>query len=386
TTPVIDELASALTEEILTLNERPPQAVILIGGGSQTPNIAEFLAKKLQLPNNRVAVRDVQAIQNLNTEQIPSGPDFVTPIGIAMSAHQNPIHYVTVTVNKKKVRMFELKQLTVGDCLIQAGIDVNKLYGKPGLAIFITVNDKQMTIPGQLGQPPHIYLNGERTNVDAPMKNGDVIDIQKGEDGNQPNVTLQQLIGDITEVTVYFQNKQHQLQPKYNVNGLEKTSEYIIKDKDSITWQQPQTVQEFLSNIQAQEDDLNFTFIIYVNGEKMEIEKGKTEIFINDRPATTNTRLQNNDRINIKRAKTQTIKDLLRVRGEKYWHSINVTFNDKPVTLKQQQLLVTRDGDTLTEESLLHNGDHITIEAKPLKTFIFQGVFRFIDIDLSNAS
>jgi len=386
TTPVIDELASALTEEILTLNERPPQAVMLIGGGSQTPNIAEFLAKKLQLPNNRVAVRDVQAIQNLNTEQIPSGPDFVTPIGIAMSAHQNPIHYVTVTVNKKKVRMFELKQLTVGDCLIQAGIDVNKMYGKPGLAIFITVNGKQMTISGQLGQPPHIYLNGERTNVDAPIKNGDIIDIQKGLDGNQPNVTLRQLIGDIPKVTVYFQDKPYQLHPTYYVNGQEKAREYIIKDKDSITWKQTQTVGEFLSNIQVPEGELNFSFSIYVNGEKVNIEKGETEIYINDKPAEASTQLQNNDHIKIKRAKTPRIKDLLYLRGEKFWHSIDITFNDEPVTLKQQQLIITRDSETLTEESLLHNDDHIMIEAKPLKTFIFQDVFRFIDIDLSNVS
>src|SRR5690625_7640549 len=154
---------------------------MLICGVSLTPQLSEQLAASLQLPENRVGERGIEAIQHLHQNDIlPSGPDYVTPIGIAISAKNNPIRYVSVYVIDTIIRMFDMKQLTVGDCLIQAGIDVNKMYGKPGLAIFITVNGKQMTISGQLGQPPHIYLNGERTSVDAPIKNGEIIDIQKG--------------------------------------------------------------------------------------------------------------------------------------------------------------------------------------------------------------
>ncbi len=38
---------------------------MLVGGGSLTPTITEELCNVLQLPNNRVAVRGIDAIQNL---------------------------------------------------------------------------------------------------------------------------------------------------------------------------------------------------------------------------------------------------------------------------------------------------------------------------------
>src|SRR5699024_4244642 len=109
----------------IELNAKPPKAVMLIGGGSLTPEISNTLAAKLQLPGNRVALRGIDAIQNLNkTDQLPTGPDFVTPVGIAIASKQNPVHYLSVTVNNRAIRMFEMKQLTIGDCLIQAGIDL----------------------------------------------------------------------------------------------------------------------------------------------------------------------------------------------------------------------------------------------------------------------
>src|SRR5699024_11466146 len=104
-------------------------------------------SEKLHLPENRVAVRGIEAIQNLHKPKaLPIGPDFITPIGIAIAANQNPIHYMSITINGHIIRMFEMKELTVGDCLIQAGIDLKKYYGKPGLASMITVNHKPITL------------------------------------------------------------------------------------------------------------------------------------------------------------------------------------------------------------------------------------------------
>src|SRR5690625_6639954 len=70
---------------------------MLVGGGSLTPELTNVLAGKLKLPSNRVAIRDITAINQLNKDSdLPMGPDFVTPIGIAIAAKQNPIHYTNV--------------------------------------------------------------------------------------------------------------------------------------------------------------------------------------------------------------------------------------------------------------------------------------------------
>ncbi|NAP00539.1 cell division protein, partial [Halomonas sp. MG34] len=181
----VEYLASKVAEEILLLNANPPKAVMLVGGGSLTPEITKILADKLRLPENRVAVRGIDAIQNLvSSEALPKGPDFVTPIGIAIAAKQNPVHYVTVNVNKQKVRMFEMKQLTVGDALIQAGLDIQKMYGRPGSAVMVTVNGKEITIPGQFGQAPQLSVNGIKTTVEQSILNNDNVEVEKGEDGS----------------------------------------------------------------------------------------------------------------------------------------------------------------------------------------------------------
>ena len=79
----------------------------------------------------------------------------MTPIGIAISAQKSPVQYRTVYVNDQPVRLFEVKKLTVGDCLLASGIKLNKLYGKPGMAMIITLNGQTITIPGGHGEAPH---------------------------------------------------------------------------------------------------------------------------------------------------------------------------------------------------------------------------------------
>ncbi len=86
--PAVKQLAQAIGEEILRLNNRTaPKAVMLVGGGSLTPDLTTELGLVLDLPTNRIAVRGVDAIQNLTKEEhIKPSPELVTPIGIAIAA------------------------------------------------------------------------------------------------------------------------------------------------------------------------------------------------------------------------------------------------------------------------------------------------------------
>ncbi len=169
----IDRLADAISKEILRLNNhQSPKAVMLVGGGSLTPELPKRLAQKLHLPENRVAIRGIDAIQKLHIdrEEMKHRPELVTPIGIAIAAKQTPIQYVTVEVNGQSIRLFDMKQLTIGDALLAAGIQLHKLYGKPGLACVVTLNGNTITIPGTHGEPPIIMKNGETATFDTPIK------------------------------------------------------------------------------------------------------------------------------------------------------------------------------------------------------------------------
>ena len=379
----IDHLAKLLADEILTLNSKSPQAVMLIGGGSLTPKINEKIAQYLQLPLNRVAVRGIEAIQLLEpNETLPKGPDFVTPIGIAISATQKPLHYTSVMVNGKTTLMFEAKQLTVGDALVQAGVDINQYYGKIGLASIITINGEKMTLPGEYGKAPKLFVNGKEASVDTTIHSGDKIVIEKGEDGKQPSVTIEDVVGKMETIPFYFQDQLVELKPVYKVNGEEKNLDYILQDKDNIVIEMPKTVEEFLASFHDQ-NLLDSKFYVYLNKRKVYV-KHNMQILLNGKVVNPKTFIYENDKLTIRYPEKVTVKNLLEQLEKEYWYKIEVTFNGEPITLQQQQIVLKRNNETLTEHAVLNHGDELTMVEQKLRPFIFQDVFRYTDINVNN--
>lgn len=378
----VGELANLITEEILNLNGTSPKAIMLIGGGSLTPLLKEKVAESLQLPYNRVAIRDIDAIQQLvKNDILPEGPDFVTPIGIAITAEQNPIHYVDVTVNENIIRMFEVNNLTVGDCLIQAGIELDQFYGRPGLAAIITVNDEKITLPGAYGKKPIIFVNGVEKKVDDTIQDGDHIVISKGENGTGPNITIKQLVGEFESIPFYFNDNPALLTASVYVNGTLVNEQYIVQDNDKIVTNFPQTVQDFL-NLQEMNDISNLTsFNVYVDNKKVTLNEGRTRILINNTEAKMNDFIRKNDRLTIKpesEVSVQTVLNQLKISLDE---TIDVTFNNKLITLKQEKAIIKKDGKKLDLNDKLAHLDKLTIIEKNIDPFIFQDVFRYIDFD-----
>ncbi|MEC5421899.1 cell division protein FtsA [Virgibacillus sp. C22-A2] len=383
----VEELAASIAEEIIQLNSKPPKAVMLVGGGSLTPDITSAIASKLQLPANRVAVRGIDAIQELNkNEKLPSGPDFVTPIGIAIAAKQNPVHYITIVVNERTIRMFEMKQLTVGDCLVQAGIDINMHYGRPGIASIVSINGKAITLPGEYGTPPAIYLNNERVTVDSHIQNGDTVTIDKGKDGREPRVSLNELIEELPSLSIYYNESKYKLTTDFYVNNQLKSKEYTVQDKDNIVLNQIRTVGDFITKIGTDQIGNTKDFSLFINNKKTTILIGEAKIIVNDNKVKLDYLLKPNDRLYISAAKEPRVVDLLNQLDNNYWNRIEVTFNGEPITMKQQRLLITRENTELNPDSLLKPDDFIEIKEKNHDPFIFQDVFRYVDIDRTSAS
>ncbi|MBP1947830.1 cell division protein FtsA [Virgibacillus litoralis] len=383
----VEKVADSVTTEILDLNSKSPKAVMLVGGGSLTPNITTALANKLQLPKNRVATRGINAIQHLvKTEKLPPGPDFVTPIGIAIAAKQNPVHYITVTVNEHTIRMFEMKQLTIGDCLVQAGLDIKKLYGKPGIASIVTVDGKEITLPGEYGQPPVIILNHYEATVDDVIHNGDEIIISKGSDGKEPHITIEELIGEGTTFVINFNNKRHELETTFSVNGQTKPKSYLIQDNDEIIIRNLHTINDFLVSKSTEKLQYTQPFSIFANDRQVTIDKGESHIYLNNKKVNRTHPLKQNDSLTIISAQHPMVKDVLPHLDKEFWNTITVTFNGKSVLIKQQQVTVLRDQLELGPDTELNLNDELEIKDRKQETFIFQDVFRYVDVDMTSAS
>ncbi|MEI3599834.1 MULTISPECIES: cell division protein FtsA [unclassified Oceanobacillus] len=382
----INRLATVIAEEIKKLNGKAPRAVMLVGGGSLTPTIANEIAVNLNLPPNRVAIRGVEAIQQLQPNAaFPGGPLFVTPIGIAITAKERPVQYTEIIINEETIRLFEVNEQTIGDALIQAGLKIHNYYGKPGIAAMIKVNGKEVTIPGGFGESPTIYLNDEPATTETRIKQMDVIKLEKGRDGDAAAITLEELIGETKQIRVKFKDTSYSLGTIYTVNGKPKPPSYYVQDKDDIHWSRLESVQDFLDFYKLGRD-VNLEFPIIVNQKKIDLPVGKTTILVNDKEATTETVLHDGDELKFTSAKTPIVKDIFEYLGKSDSYSIQVTFNKEPVSLYKPAYMVTNMEKILHNDSELHPYIRLTMKERETPFFVFQDVFRHVALDLTHAT
>lgn len=381
----IDRLALAICEEILQLNNgKPPKAVMLVGGGSLTPELPKRIAEKLQLPVNRVAIRGIDAISSLTvSEKITKGPELVTPIGIAIAAKQSPVQYMTVYVNEQPVRLFEVKKLTVGDCLLAAGIKMNKLYGRPGLAMIISLNENNITIPGQYGLPPTLMKNGAPCSLDEPIENGDYLFVEKGQDGDRTTLSIGELMDDIQMKEVEINGKTYKVEPTFSCHGKMVKTNYILKDRDDVVFQFPKTLEELFNclNLTYLIEELR-PFHLTINGKEMFFPSFSGTLYRNGVETRLQSSFENRDKITLQHKQNITVQDLANANQYILSQTMPVTFNNKEILLKKIITIVTREDQRLHEDSMICDGDILSITHQRLEPFIFQDIFKEVDIQL----
>ena len=383
--PDIELLAEKISHRILELNGASPQAVMLIGGGSLTPTLPEVLARKLQLPAARVAVRGADAIKNLVQNDSIKGPEFVTPIGIAVAAQSHPIKYLTVTLNDDEVRIFDLKKIHVGDVMLHAGMNIKKLYGKPGMAISVQVNGKLRFLPGTLGEAPHIMVNGSPAHFDTVVKNNDQITVEAGGDGTAPEILVRDLIEDIGTLDAYINDQLYSLPPLFERNGQPCEMTEKVQDRDQVRIRLPQTVQEIITAAK-QTDLLEAAKLSYtLNQQKKTAILRKAKLFVNGKEASLLSFVSQNDRITVEEVSLMEKPTLSSVLSEEELISLSmhITFNGEPLQLPILKSELFVNGIPAISEQVINNGDCIEIRTSQPVTPIFSDVFRYIDIDLS---
>src|SRR5690606_17674881 len=149
-------------------------AVLLVGGGSQTPGLAAALAEALDLPPARVAVRDRRAVRGVQGAEHLQGPDVITALGIALlGVRRESLPPVRVRVDGRPVCLFLPDRCTVREAARIAGLPLHRLTGRIGSGLTITVNGEVTVLPGTKGEPASIKVNGETASLDTVLKNQD---------------------------------------------------------------------------------------------------------------------------------------------------------------------------------------------------------------------
>ena len=221
----VKKLADTITDKIVEYNKKAPSAVILVGGGSQVWGLSHEIAENLILPKERVAVRKIDAVQNIEMEnKETAGPEYITPLGIALNSLQRDGQdFLFATVNGKKVRLFNVRQQTVADALLLADVRPEQLIPKKGENLTFNLNGEVRIVSGEYGQPAEIYVNGEQGSIQTVLNPGDDIIIKPAGPGPAASICIKDIIE-------YYNGESIEVM----VNGNPSDLEYLVAMDDCV--------------------------------------------------------------------------------------------------------------------------------------------------------
>ncbi|HYE83453.1 MAG TPA: cell division FtsA domain-containing protein [Clostridia bacterium] len=307
-------LAKEISDRIIEYNGKAPSAVFLVGGGSQIPRLSLYVAEYLRIPAERVGVRNTDIIKDVEIKSKKlSGPEFITPIGIAVTAYLNrQKDFLHVTVNGVNVKLFNSKTLTIADSLIFVGYNPRNLIGRRGSAVSFTLNGKRETVRGDSGEPAIIYLNDCIAGLDKTIANGDTIIIEPAVEGKPAEVHVRDYLEEYVEKTVYVNEEPLIIKPVITINGSPADMDSLIKDGDDVSIENMEKLPELLEHFGLGYFD--------------------TEMLINGRKAELDDVIHNGDYITYEVLKSAHTDSILEAAATK--NCVNVTLNGKPVLLQ----------------------------------------------------
>lgn len=378
----IHHIAESIGKEIMRLNHgEAPKAVILVGGGSLTPNLSLMLSQALNLPEMRVGIRGLEALSGVTvSKDLGQSPELVTPIGIAIAAKNAPLYYMTVTVNEQKVRLFELKEMTVGDALIAANFSIEQMYGKPGRGMTITFNGQTLAIPGEIGRPSVIHLNGERANIKQTIKNGDRIEIEAGANGKNAAPTIGTLVDDLAPIQVKINEQTIALKPQIMINGEAVHPDTLVKDRDKVEVTANTSLEQALKQWHGKKDAPSFS--LTVDRKMMRVKKWEAAYYLKDVAIRQTYHLQDQDHVVIKTPPLPTIEELALELEMPFAEKAQVLFNGQTVQIEKPRFTVYQNGEIASPSSQIQPNDVIEFVSIANQPIIFSDIFAFTTYEL----
>ena len=247
--PIVLKISEEIGNKIIELNGgKAPNAVFLVGGGAHTPFIKENIAKKLNLPIQRVAIKGRDAVVGCICDG-KLGSIGVTVLGIALiSIKRLGNDFVNVTINDKIISLFNAHKHTVMDVMVQEGINPKILIGKNGRNIRFTVDGIKRVAFGTLAKGAEIKINNILSNIDSEIKEGDIIQVDYSIDGKNAEPKIIDFIKNIQAIGFYFEDIMQYLEPVAFINGERSLLNAIIKEDDEVIINFPTTIREYAKN------------------------------------------------------------------------------------------------------------------------------------------
>lgn len=361
--PTVDKITSEVATKIMELNgDKTVSACFVVGGGGKIHGFTQMLAKKLELPEERVALRGEEVLKEVVFEQedIHKDPLLVTPIGICLNYYEQRNNFIMMKFNGERLKLYDNNRLTIVDAALQAGFPNDELFPKRGMPINFVVNGAARIARGEAGEPAIVTLNGRPANINTPLIPNCEVTIEPSTAGADAVYTVEQLEEYHESTLTVIINGKTVVCPKFvEVNGQLEPGSYEIKEGDVIETRNYYTVRQV--------------------AEFMDVEVDTDhEILVNNRLADFDTLVYENFTIDWtvlsfgvapepENRYNATISDT----------SSEVSAEDESKETKEEEAPKETEGSV----TVMVNGESVTMTGK--QNYIFVDVFDWYSFDLS---
>lgn len=367
-TPAVQTIAERISEEVNLLNQGKPQAVILVGGGSLTPLLADILASAIGLPRNRVGIQVRERLTKVSgMENDLTGADVITPIGIGMqSLDGKGLHYYSVTINNVNIPLLELQLASVAEALLAAGIHPKSFLGRPGTALVYEINGSMKIIKGELGNPARITVNDKPARLEQLLYPNDVVTFVAGCSGADGKAQIKDILPGGLSKRIYWNGREEILHATILLNNRAAGEAEWLEDASKIAVENHDTLFELLNKKGFSPSGIK-KIGFKINGEVRETASG-TRVLLNSRAVTNDCRLQERDRVEVIPNDIK-IKDL-----ELQAEPMAFQVNGEEFLLQPAGTRIFAKGKELAGDDLLEDGTELRVTGfvrKPILSELF---------------
>ena len=390
--PQVEKMVKLINDKIQEINQKNPQALICIGGGSLTPFLKQELEKEMDIPEERIGIRDGHNMDNIegNIENI-TGTQSLTPIGIAVTANESKAEavFVEVEVNDNNVQIFSLNTPTVSDALLTAEIDIKSLQPEPGMGLTYTLNGEMESIKGNFGKKAKLLLNGEEAELEDEISTGDKIEFQKAEKGKDAEAKIKDIIHkkEIKKYTISINNNKAVIKPRIFQDGKQVSLDSEVKDGAEIEYEKIETVKDGLSQLLEIPENMisDQVKVFYFNNKKVRVPKSQYFAEVKNRNLELNDKIENGINIKLieKEYEVETVEDLLNeIKLDQQENTIDLVFNGSKLEIPAAKKIIKCNGERVNKDYELNDGDQIEIKKKGMTV---NSLFNYINYNISDS-
>jgi cell division protein FtsA len=262
--PVMRLLCNEIAQDIIKANGEPTSAVFLVGGGSKLQGMCAGVAECLKLEPNRVAIGGNNFMMHVSAPNLDiTGPEFATPLGIAISAALNLISdSFSITLNGSKAKLFRSKKLTVLDVLLMNGFSYSQFISRSGQSIMIELNGEKKILYGGHPDVAKILINGADATISTLIKAGDAIEFTPAVPGKDAQPLLSEVVKFEPAGRVTFRDVSLIIGTHTRVNGLPALPDQKLNHHDQVETSQIVTLGDLIQATNYSADGK----ILLVNG------------------------------------------------------------------------------------------------------------------------